>query len=259
MRIEWAYKRQPLSGHDALIAACPDKDFNSPCCSTIPLLEYWRFPEERVGELSDALGLVSPPRVRLDFEHTVSPPRGRGPASHTDLMVTAPGFAVAIEAKWTEPRYQLVRDWLRNSENKANKEKVLRGWCDLLERRSDGRIVERDLETLPYQMIHRAASACHAAGAKSSCWLVYQVFEAAGNSLDACLADLHELGRVLGPDSSLGIAVIECGVDPSNTLSGLRTRWGQGARQLARFVRPALASGELLSVSLDRVHRVRSG
>jgi len=168
-------------------------------------------------------------------------------------MVTAPGFAIAIEAKWTEPRYELVRDWLGNTPNKAE---VLRGWCDLLERRMVGRLVERDLGTLPYQMVHRAASACDEAGVRSGCWLVYQVFEATGNSLGECLADLQNLGQLLGPGSSLGIAVIECSVDPSDALGGLRTRWREGARQLAQSVRASLANGELLSVSLGRVHHV---
>ena len=168
-------------------------------------------------------------------------------------MVTAPEFAVAIEAKWTEPRYELVHEWLGDSPNKAE---VLRGWCNLLERRTAGAVVERDLGMLPYQMIHRAASACDEADVLPGCWLVYQVFEAAENSLVDCLADLRNLGRVLGPDSSLGIAVTECNVDPSDALSGLRTRWQEGARQLARSVRASLAKGELLSVSLGRVHHV---
>ena len=207
-------------------------------------------------ELSVALGFVAPASVQLDFEHTVSPIRGRGKASHTDVMVTSPRSVIGIEAKWTEPRSEVVRVWLGDSANKAD---VLRGWCDLLEQRTARRIGERDLAGLPYQMVHRAASACDEAGSESNCWLVYMVFEATGNSLEDCLADLRSFRQVLGPDSSLGVALVECTVVPSNALLDLQTRWHQGARALAEPVREYLKSGTLLQVSMERVHHLRSG
>ena len=100
MRIDWALKGRALTGHEALIDGYPDQQFNSPWRSTIPLVEFWRSPEKRVRELCGALGLVVPTSVGLGFEHTVSPPRGRGKASHTDVMIATSQFAIAIEAKW---------------------------------------------------------------------------------------------------------------------------------------------------------------
>ena len=119
MQTEWAFKGGGLGGHDALLDRYPDEEFNSPTRSTIPLLEYWRSPEQRIRELNSALGLPVPPRVQLNFEHTVCPPRGRGNPSHTDLMaISLPDLAIAIEAKWTEQRYQIVGKWLRDSANR---------------------------------------------------------------------------------------------------------------------------------------------
>ena len=255
MRIDWAFKRRALAGHDALVDSYPDKEFNSPWRSTIPLVEFWRSPEKRVRELSHSLGLVVPTSVRLGFEHTVSPPRGRGKASHTDVMVASSQFVLAIEAKWTEPRYEVVGDWLGDSTNRAE---VLRGWCDLLQQRTTDRVDANDLATLPYQMVHRAASACDEAGPESNCWLVYMVFNAEGNSLRDCRADLRGLRQALGPGSSLGIALAECSVDQSNVLLDLQGCWSKGARALAKPVRESLRSGGVLLASLERVHLLAS-
>ena len=250
MRIDWAFKRRALAGHDALIDGYPDKEFCSPWRSTIPLVEFWRAPEKRVRELSGALGLVVPTSIRLGFEHTVSPPLGRGKASHTDVMVTSPQFAIAIEAKWTEPRPEAVGEWLGDSTNRAE---VLRGWCGLLQQRTSDRIDADDLATLPYQMVHRAASACDEASPESSCWLVYLVFNAPGNSLWECRTDLNGLRQILGRGSSLGIALAECSVDPSNALLDLQGRWSRGARALAEAVRESVKNGGILQASLERI------
>ena len=120
MQIGWAFKGSGLAGHDDLLDRYPDQEYGSPIRSTIPLLEYWRSPEQRMRELAAPLGLSVPPRVQLNFEHMVYPLRGRGNPSYTDLMVISPQLAIAIEAKWTEPRYEAVGDWLGDSTNRAD-------------------------------------------------------------------------------------------------------------------------------------------
>lgn len=254
MRVDWAFMGNALIGHDALIDCYAEGEFDSPTRSTIPLIEYWRSPEERVLELSMALAAVAPPWVRLDFEHTVTSPRGRGKASHTDVMMTSREWVMAIEAKWTEPRYEEVGDWLGDSTNKAE---VLRGWCDLLERRATGQIDERELYALPYQMVHRAASACHAAGVEQNCWLIYLTFEVTAGLCEKYLTDLRDLHKVLEPRSSLGIALAECSICQLPAFDRLRTRWEHGERKLGKLVCASLQGGRLLNVSLDRVHHIK--
>ena len=249
MRVEWAYKGHGVTGFDALLDSYPAKEFDSPTRSTIPLLEYWRVPEQRIRELTNALSLPLPRGVRLDFEHRVYPQRGKGKASHTDLMVITPEFAIAIEAKWTEPRYENVGSWRGGSRNRR---KVLRGWLDLLERRGAGPILKRDVRELPYQMVHRAASACHVEGV-SNRWLVYLVFEATSDSQSEYLTDLNGLREALGPESSLGIAYAECQIEPSPSLTGIRHRWDAGERHLHVPVLRDLKSGRFMRVRPGQV------
>ena len=147
MQIEWAFSGSGVAGLNALFDRYSVQEFDSPTRSTIPLLEYWRSPEERMQELTAALRLPLPRRVELNFEHTVHPPRGHGKPSCTDLMVISAEFVMAIEAKWTEPRYETVEYWLRDSENRTE---VLRSWCDLLEQRGANPIRKGDLCGLPY-------------------------------------------------------------------------------------------------------------
>ncbi|MDD9981834.1 MAG: hypothetical protein OXU81_10840 [Gammaproteobacteria bacterium] len=253
MQIKWSFKGNGVADHDALFDCYSAKELDSPTRSTIPLLEYWRSPEARLRELTAVLGLPLPTSVELNFEHTVKPRRGRGKASCTDLMVIAAEFVVAIEAKWTEPRYETVEDWLRDSENRAE---VLRGWCDLLEQRGTKPIRKGDLRGLPYQMIHRAASACHAQGAATSRWLVYLSFDTTTKERDEYLVDLRRLRDVLGAESTLRIALAECTIEPSERLIQLRRRWTSGERRLHGSVRQEAKSGGLLRTELKNLHRV---
>ena len=257
MQIEWAFKGNEFAGHDALLDRYPNDEFDSPTRSTIPLLEHWRSPKQRMLELTSALGLPVPPRVQLNFEHTVCPPRGRGKASCTDLMAISPELAIAIEAKWTEPRYKVVGDWLSDSKSRdpTNRAEVLRGWCDLLEQRGANPRFEEKLRELPYQMVHRAASACHQRNA-SSCWLVYLVFEATAKKRSEYLADLTQLRDVLGSRSSLGIALAGCSIEQSPFLIELRRRWDDGERHFHVPVLQRLKSGGLLRAQLEKVHRL---
>ena len=252
MQIDWAFKGEGLADHASLLDHYARSEFDSPTRSTIPLLAFWRSPEHRIEELTAALALPVPRRVRLDFEHLVSPPRGKGKESHTDLMALSPEHAIAIEAKWTEPRYRTVRSWLGKS---ANRKEVLHGWCDLLGRRGGDPIPQEGLHELPYQMVHRAASACHADDASRSC-LVYMVFEPSPGKRSEYLADLARLRDVLGPRSSLAIACGECSIEQSPSLAELRCRWDAGERCFRAPVLEGLKSGGLLRARLEQVHRL---
>lgn len=123
---------------------------------------------------------------------------------------------------------------------------MLRGWFDLLERCA-GPIRQRDVRDLPYQMIHRAASVCNVNEAANR-WLVYLVFDATTIKRRQYLTDLGGLREALGPESSLGIALVECRIEPSPSLTDLRQRWDAGERHLREPVLQRLRQGALLKV-----------
>jgi len=84
----------------------------SPRRSTVPLVDYWRAPEQRLPDLWERLHVPHPGDTEMHFEYEVPVQRGRGKSSFTDLMVFTADVAVAIEAKFTEPRYESVATWL---------------------------------------------------------------------------------------------------------------------------------------------------
>ena len=245
--IHWAFKGKPQLGFDALLDSYPGREFDSPTRSTLPLLQYWRTPEPRLAELNAVLDLPLSDPILLDFEHKVHPPRGRGKASHTDVMLTSPNLAAAIEAKWTEPRYEVVKTWLGDSPNCND---VLQGWLGLLERFGAGPLRPDHVLELPYQMIHRAASACSVESA-SNPWLLYLVFDPNPSMRSEYLTDLHGLRDALGPQSSLGIMLIECAIEKTSVHASLQARWNAGERTLNAPVLDALRSDELFNVRLE--------
>ena len=84
MQIAWAFKGEAVPGPAALLDRYPPSEFDSPTRSTIPLLAFWRSPERPIEELAGALALPVPRRVRLDFEHLVSP-RAAGGGRRTPI------------------------------------------------------------------------------------------------------------------------------------------------------------------------------
>ena len=107
------------------------KEFESDTRSTVPILSMLiHSPDlfnEIVGRL-DGLG-----NYDLFMEYTVRPPKGRGKASHADVMLRSGNHALAVEAKSTEPMYETVAKWLKGGKDRTNRETVLDGWLSLLQ------------------------------------------------------------------------------------------------------------------------------
>jgi hypothetical protein len=137
------------------------------------MLCFWRDPEKGLAEFTRASGIDLPQQITLSFEYCVEAQKGRGRPSQTDLMLISDQYAVAIEAKYTEPPYEKVKDWLGESDNKRL---VLEGWLDLINAKAiEGRAGIDEILDLPYQMVHRLASACFLDRPQNV--LVYQGFD----------------------------------------------------------------------------------
>jgi hypothetical protein len=229
----------PQADWPALVAAFADTDFDSPRRSTVPLVAYWRDPTTRFGWLQERLGFPAATSASFSFEHPVGPSLGRGKPSYTDLMILAPASAIAIESKYTEPSYENVRAWLHEPRDQ-NRCDVLRGWLSMLDMATGAGLTIDAVLHLPYQLVHRAASACFP-NAKHRA-VIYQVFDATHR--DRYLDELRHLRALVLKHEALKLAVLVTPAVPVQHYTGLLARWDAGERKMASEVRSALLAGQ---------------
>ncbi len=229
---------------ETLVKQLGPDTFASPKRSTIPLLDYWREPEPRLCDLWERLGLLRPDHADLHFEHEVPVQGGRGKSSYTDLMILAGDVAVAIEAKFTEPRYDSVSAWLGPSPT-TNRRDVLEGWLRAIEAVAQTSVPRDAVTSLPYQLIHRTASVCCVSRPKR--YVVYQVFGDASRAYYA--EDLGRLASAIAVQDRITFLVLGCAFRSTEAYVQLEARWNAGERNLAADVRDALLAGSLLEFS----------
>jgi hypothetical protein len=231
-----------VQNFQALLELYPDDALASPMRSTVPLLDYWRGAGERVATLAKAIGDTIGPDVDLCFECRVPVQAGRGKPSCTDLMICSRSNALAVEGKYKEPRYETVREWLRDPVEQ-NRRAVLHGWFGLIEAATSSRLTVDRVADLPYQLIHRTASAC--AMDSSNRGVIYQLF---GNGpIDHYVDDLLSLSRHLAFASALRFMVLACPFTAHAEFKALESRWARGERSMGKDLRRALIAGPLFS------------
>src|SRR5450759_1704349 len=104
------FDRQLIKDFADLVSRYGDKEFKSPLRSTIPLLSLVRDGWPVLQEVLTACRL--PAKSNLHFEYKVDSPLGVGIPSHTDVMARFGSDQLALECKWTEPRYETVDKWI---------------------------------------------------------------------------------------------------------------------------------------------------
>lgn len=164
----WEYAASIFAAHESV---------NSKKTSSLPLVQFWKpnYSKEGLSELAETFlercGLSSNfGKPAFCFEYPVPANGGKGKASMTDLMILTDSYAIAIEAKWTEckRKYETIKEW-KKSGDVENHKKVLNGWIEyidayLKDRGSNRKMKIADaIEEIPYQLLHRVASACYAA------------------------------------------------------------------------------------------------
>ena len=155
-------------------------------------------------------------------------------------MILAPSVAIAIEAKYTEPAYERVDAWLHEPRDQ-NRCDVLGGWLDMIHGATGIKLTIDPILHLPYQLIHRAASACFPPAVHRA--VLYQLFDVTHR--DRHLDELRNF-RALLPAPSLKLGVLTTPTAPSEVYAGLLARWNAGERTMAHAVRSALLEGEIL-------------
>lgn len=231
-------RKTPRPDWRALVTAIGDADLNSPRRSTVPLVAYWQDPIVQLTSLQNRLGFPPVAQASFSFEYPVSPRLGRGKPSYTDLMVLAPATAIAVEGKYTEPAYERVREWLHVPRDQ-NRCDVLRGWLDMLDEVTGAALTIDAVLHLPYQLVHRAASACFPSATHRA--VIYQLFDT--THCQRYLEELCQL-RALVNTPALKLGVLATPTAPTERYSRLLARWDAGGRNMAREVRSALLDGQ---------------
>ena len=146
---------------------------NSAKTSSIPLFSFWRPSglSERIRNVNEKYDCISD-ASNFCFEYAVPVNKdchGRGKSSMTDLMIFSRKHVIAIEGKYTECRqsYQSIIKWRgKKAQTGDNKYKVLEGWLKYIQdaQKTNLKGVDEICESdIPYQLVHRVASACKAA------------------------------------------------------------------------------------------------
>lgn len=220
----------PADSFAELLDLYEDKEFDPTLRPTVALLSYWRHPETRLPAFASALGFRLGDSAELHFEYQVPVQRGRGKPSCADLMIQSGGVSVAIEATSAESGYEDVETWLGKPASN-NRSAELDGWVDLLNKGAGSSLTPLMVYRLPYQLVHRAASACQPSARQH--WLVYHIFGAGSTTSEVYLRDLATLGRLLGAWSSLQIRLVCSELGSSARQVGPRDRWRGGELDVA--------------------------
>ena len=232
MNILIEYKNRPVSDYVGLIGSYPSSEFDSPYRSTVPFLYFWANINEGLDSYTDWFGFRFSTPVTAGFEFSVDVQRGQGKPSQTDLMITSHDQAIAIEAKYTEPRYEFVESWLGGSENRTN---VLEGWLDLIRSAvGESEIEVTDILGLPYQMVHRYASACFPSATHRA--LIYQCFDLDEEKVEYYRSQLQSLSGILNKLDNLSCFVLNIPLVKSSDYAELQRQWDRSERKMHQDV-----------------------
>jgi hypothetical protein len=156
------------------LQALPDTEFKNLTRSTIPLLNYWKNRSgPKINDLVRCLKFKRLKDYKLYFEYAVPSLTPRDYPSCTDMMLVSDQLTIAFEAKWTEPKYETVNEWLLKG-NRPHREKVLKHWLGLIQPFARNELKPEDFGDVVYQSIHRTASACAVPADKHA--VLYQKF-----------------------------------------------------------------------------------
>lgn len=252
------FDRDPVTHFDELIRGYAPNEFASPTRSTVSLLSLLKHGGAVWSGIAGAL-VGGSSAVEAHVEYTVRPPQGSGKPSHTDVMLIAAGHACALEAKWTEPRYETVGEWLNRGTNPDNRRAVLDGWISSLRSRIRKSLDRGEFSDAVYQMVHRAASACEAG--RSSAMAYLQFMPLPGGALPVTSAlecDLAHLHRVLGNPTPLPFYWVEVEVRPTAAFERIK-ELPKGSRDTEVAVRTALGEAPLFDFGSFRVRQIGPG
>jgi hypothetical protein len=266
----WSFYRdqQAVADFPALVHTYQGKELASPFRSSVPLLALLRDAPDALSETFARLGVS--PAQSLHLEYKVAPPQGEGLPSQTDLVVKGAEGTLAIEAKWTEPRYETVARRIAAANTRAksklsgvvaqddiaNRRLVVEGWLALMAPYCVRPLTLADIDSSVYQMIHRTASAC-AVGVAGRSSLAYLLFKTPSVEADHefYANDLAALHRLMGSPRDLPFHLIEVALRPTEAFESI-AKLKKGADSTAMRVKAALLASRLFDVKEITVSQI---
>jgi hypothetical protein len=194
------FDKTPVNDFCELVNQYPIGELRKPTRSTVPLLSFWRDTNVHFAWLLKNWNYAPAAGDKACFEFTVSSARSDNRPSHTDLMFISETLAVAVEGKWSEPRYPEVKDWLNESKY-SNTHKVLEHWLGLIGRKTNQSLPSPSFGGIVYQMLHRTASVCSLPA--PAVHVVYHCFGLDHKKAKSYAADLSALNSLLGKPANL--------------------------------------------------------
>ncbi|GAB1455855.1 hypothetical protein MASR2M48_11620 [Spirochaetota bacterium] len=208
-------------------------EFSSPYTSTIPLIILVKdFPE-----------LLDPFHIdgQQIFEYETKPKKGIGRASCSDLAVIDDFSCLIVEAKRTEPKYELVEKWFDHSKNRKL---VLEGWLDFINEHTGKSIKIEDIMDIPYQAVHRTASAC--AVKKKNTKIAYFLFDINEEKGKYYKDILRKLKRLTGNTITYYYCLFR--IKKTKTQLELEAQWDNGVRNLEKEVKTGIINSNLMKI-----------
>ena len=183
------YINYPTGEYNTVLDALSYTHTNSIKTSSIPLADFWH-PQRNSKHkkcISRELNIdLSGADYCFEYPTPAYQEGGSGKtlqyskSSMTDLMILLPKTQIAIEAKYTEyvndKTYKpILKEWCQNQDHRK---KIIECWLRYIspyvnERQTADELL--DGASLPYQFLHRTASACFSRNGAESI-LVYQLF-----------------------------------------------------------------------------------
>lgn len=241
------FKKHEFKSVDNIYDSYNAKEFRSPFRSTIPLLVMIKNNQIPV-ELAKQYNCNEKPRLILEYETPVA--KGKGLPSCTDLMIEYQDSCIAIESKRTEGRYESVSHWLDDSQNKKN---VLTGWLSIINSHIDSAVNFDDILHLPYQLIHRVASACSLW--KTETHILHLGFDLNKVKEDYYTECLSEFARILKYKVNLHLHLYS--ILKSGRQLSLELEWNKGKRDLSESIKGGLVKNNLMSLKIIKKKNFR--
>lgn len=247
---KYCFDTEPVAGIKDLCERMTGKALQSPFRSTVPLLSLVEHSQPEWHSLLALLG--APPESAVHFEYCVASPKSGGNPSQTDALLMSDSTVWAVEAKWTEPRYETVAKRIRKPESDGgDPRRKVDGWLKYLQPFATRDLRVDDVLEVVYQVLHRAASACAVASVNQlQPHLVYLHFHPSPLPTSATtsqyVADLRHLHALLGNPDGVKFTVVEMPLKPTAAFEIIKDL-DKRAKESSAQVKAALCSGPLFT------------